>query len=1625
MTETVEPTPRSVSAVARAIAAGLATQQGGTVLRVTLTLAPHTSKGRFSLDAWPRVADAVLRPPAERGRRRQLPLAVRTAGSTESSTCVGTLAWDEPNAEVLGWIDDLWRRLVAPPGASWPKDASPLDDLWKVLNEGCEAPAQPPLHAVVPTPAAIAGVAFPLERARLLIGHLAAPGAPIHARAGLRDTVALDGRPWLVPPAAPQRLANLPRHSDVLPGLLSPAAADWMAPFREQAEAVRTGRPLPAAPGPGEVASAVLSGGAVADAVFDQMHAAHFAATESPSPSEWRLPTCSTEEELKDAARRRFGTLLSLPAFQRLVGLAIDVTVPLDAFLTPGGSAATGFWEIGLSDPATDVHAGWTLARLRVVDGRPDSFVPCNRGEAKGAPDAVRDGLVDLGEAWDGQARYDLCTIESALACEADRGRSLARAANPGDQARADLQAGGLRIVDRYPPANLQRQGAAARRREAHAALCGAGQVRAMVEDASDLAIGDRLYVGVRTAAGHAWRSPFYRVVRYDDPLPPDGAPQDWMERELHRRLGPPAGERRLELDAAYNMPVIAEQPDGTCVVDGVRGCWTGEPMGFDTPATKAHSRDGIDRRAVQRVNGDLDLSRLYRLPSSEGGQASRFLGPQLRYGWSYHAVLAQVFPAGIGLSPQDAGAALTREGNRSLALPAIAQAGDQAGPPSGRRYLRHNPVGAPIVALPPGEALEGKAPRAPASLLEAVLRTATDATRATPGPVRRVLLAPRLSLQEAAQHDVFRAVPATAARPAGGLRGALKQEGHLGEPGKAQDLRPPVLRLDGKESEPAYYPDPAASFMAVALRLPDPAGTGAFLDAHTVVLPLVAPYDARARWPDTIPVQVIVRRGGKNDPIVQVAPGALGTGKAALPCHDVTVSLQPGQAFRLAAWCLPGIDELRDWFDIVESAAILAALEGGAASGVHIVRACEAGLAALLGDVAPEQGQSTPACGPIRLDKARNAAQGCTGTGGLPVPAPEALQPIAAAVHAALRQRPVPGLVHVAGIDLLHAAEASALLPPALADVRAVRRAVQDPADLLRLLSQDPETAWDSQADHPDARTVVFAGKLEIDTAAFSGVELHVRCAAPGIAALDPGRGRTAFEVSRRDTGLLEANQDSTALFGFELSRDTHLVTWPTQLVRAMRIDGLPLPADGKTGAITLSIAALHAQAVRQAAATGADGLRVTLETFLDVPQARLLEVVPVAISRHAEALRLKTDLPGLDPALVRKLGSGVAVTLRATARPAGIDLHDITYTVAVGKPKPEGRFPSWSVAQDRTTRLVVRAKPPWFVSGHGERLAIVLWPPGLFTRGTEVDEGGLPLPGFEIRDADIGPAGPYVTRWAGTSSVSDATVTNSLLDPLALGPAPSDDPHSQVPLAWLPLPDESGGGDGTVSKKATRRFAAVALRTFVPRFDPLQQLWYFEIDMLADPMPSPTVRLALARYQPNAREDHRVVEGAEPEYLRLSEAITVPVEVIPGRRIQVTCQVKTSGATDVYVTIKGPSDRPATGPRAQGPGVRIRLQRVRFRKGASVACEDVLDGRGSTCVWESWTASVAAVPSDGGWAWSCVFQLDAVPDFKAWSYEVVAEEVLRMVSASQPRNSDLLEVRPAILEPLRINPP
>ena len=205
------------------------------------------------------------------------------------------------------------------------------------------------------------------------------------------------------------------------------------------------------------------------------------------------------------------------------------------------------------------------------------------------------------------------------------------------------------------------------------------------------------------------------------------------------------------------------------------------------------------------------------------------------------------------------------------------------------------------------------------------------------------------------------------------------------------------------------------------------------------------------------------------------------------------------------------------------------------------------------------------------------------------------------------------------------------------------------------------------------------------------------------------------------------------------------------------------------------------------------------------------------------------------------------------------------------------------------------------------------------------------------------------------------------------------------------MPLP-------GTGGKPGEETLVPVAVTTVMPRFDREENCWYVDLQVNAGSAPDPFLRLAVVRYQPNAREDrfdsYSCIRCSLPA--EASAWIRSPRDV--AAIVQPTRQ-SGQDAMNITISLKGPMglqpkeaepSTPGIAPaRLPAPAVRIQLWRTR-------AGEDqpVFDIFGNEASWQSWnnTPSTGAPRGvRGPDFWTTIFTLpkDAIDSNS--SYRVV----------------------------------
>lgn len=650
--------------------------------------------------------------------------------------------------------------------------------------------------------------------------------------------------------------------------------------------------------------------------------------------------------------------------------------------------------------------------------------------------------------------------------------------------------------------------------------------------------------------------------------------------------------------------------------------------------------------------------------------------------------------------------------------------------------------------------------------------------------------------------------------------------------------------------------------------------------------------------------------------------------------------------------------------------------------------------------------------------------------------------------------ESPVPEISAYTEIEAVHAVDLPQRAPEAPADrpwrmLRVATGAID--AILMNendCLKQDlPNNAvcsvenWDEERAMPGAVDVLIDGSLIIHGPSTKAVEIWASGAAAARGWFDdPERGRSREDRAR---GLWPKPDSQTFmspkhLFGFDPADDGS-VQFELEFVTLLRIEGFT-PGNGPVLRLDLLDVQRKAWALEKKAKpeAGDPPLRALRpKSFIDA-QARYIRLFALAVSRHAGSLRTRYDeLPealtkpkaitadprGKEPQDNSPVNGAVlhACWLPATVRPARVaSLSPIpSFYWSDNTPAPAHAMVS-PVSVSRSMCARVRAKRPWFSSGEGERLGIVIWPPNLFENNVgnvrydqvrtppgdraPIDLRNLPRDGSEIlelQDADLGPGGPWVTRWGADPVRAQGGVQGWLL-------SKDNFPHVIMDAASLRGPSESHIKDAllirdvlmpvpTDREVAESRaaqppggFMAVSLITYAPRFDPDQEIWYADIELNPCGAVYPFVRLGLVRYQPHA-----------PRAVQVSEPITEWVQIMPARVLKAMAYLDAAeNAVVITATVEGSSSPPGDNnghpesSSAQAPRVYFTLIRRRREQGDEVPGSELIcqgpkptdPDCGSQCA--TWTARFS-VGED---------------EYRAHLWSIFAEEVDRLRPASYP---------------------
>lgn len=658
---------------------------------------------------------------------------------------------------------------------------------------------------------------------------------------------------------------------------------------------------------------AFIPGPAVRARGIDPAHL-HAAAGEAPTPGRDERLTPHQE-----AARLRWGQLLSNPTLMRLFGLVFDYEV--EARLVP-----EGFW---LLQPQLEGHRDvWTLARR---GAGPHRFWPCQREECD-SPRAAqyltqRDGFANLRQQviGSGAPRYQLNAVDGIVKSEVDLSH---RGLNPASTTRSH----GLALLDAAPSLDAVAEDAAERRPSP-----------TLVHDGTRLRTGWQMDVRIGgDAAG--WRSQMLRHVRYRSSPPGTDAPptslSPLLDPAVERLVGVVYGNddfagRRAVAEAAVIAPAQTEPEYDTgfdlILHESIVAHWTGRSHGIARQERRhdAPHAVGDDPRkdAVRPVlDCELGLTTIYALDAEE--QA-------LEIGVPTDVRLRAVYRGGVAPPPEAAEPP-------DLLLPAHV-------------FRREEPLGSPEILLLEIDVLRGAQTRAPLQTnspedsyvvprerptqrcRDVVLRRLPNDQ--TTLRERRVILPPTAPLELL---ERLLAPRDSAGRLRRGLRTTDVGRLTRGWPGvrAAGDTTMAILRRKptapyaemprdavfralprNAQQDWPYQPDPHAAICIIEARWP-----GERERFCRVEVPV---YEDR-RWPDPRPI--ILETVGEARPTAGPPTLSRVAGGAQLPfapsggedrgAHLVRLHLSPGEMVQLRIWFVPSPRQLREDFGIYEDLA-------------------------------------------------------------------------------------------------------------------------------------------------------------------------------------------------------------------------------------------------------------------------------------------------------------------------------------------------------------------------------------------------------------------------------------------------------------------------------------------------------------------------------------------------------------------------------------------------------------------------------------------------------------------------------------------------------------------------------
>lgn len=1093
--------------------------------------------------------------------------------------------------------------------------------------------------------------------------------------------------------------------------------------------------------------------------------------------------------------------------------------------------------------------------------------------------------------------------------------------------------------------------------------------------DANDLTIGYRVDVGVKpkdTAANHrfVWRSLMNRVVGYEEANADLDELIGQLELRKEQRIRLDSGMVRTPSQlVTVNDPNSTDLPNAQAIANESVVSWTGDPLGIEC----AGDAKNVDVDPAR----DLPMSITYDLPrdvpKSGNLDDEAYTPPWLELGRGYRLGMRAVYLGGVTLSLERAAARYEDTRGGTLTLPAKGTNGhrflrqepiDSPLITIAEQVLntKRNPdmpwdsTSAAVVRTGSDKRLGPSTtwrvivpPAVPMNF--AVLHRLKNWTRTLDYGGKRRLVDGLVNVE--------------LNKESGGFP-ALNTERSTTEANTKSQVYDAIFRVRAtSDSELAgrkqpYFPDPAAKQLVIEVA---PRITGA-PTKDSIVIEVTDPA-AGVNYPDYLPVLLEVvalddaavakrKRILRYEPALDdgvLHPGGAFTaqplnrwsqGQGTARVRRVVVQLGPGEDYDVRTWFAPTPNDAARWFEAFDAVVKNIRLIGNSAKKINQAAAPVVQTMSLaLGidkSAAPADGDILEGLAALVGPDKLTAVSRTLTTKTKPVLQVSkitsmddvsfaVMDHIAATVSQRAEAVPVPGLSKSRTIQATHAIQIPRLAPcfksldgkttacagteqDGSSFLAVVRKQFSDSTATPGNTSSTTRAAWIGDPNNSDPTTwsaktdegsdagasdTVFGGRIAIDLDTSSQLTVWASAA---VVADDVARAR-----DRRKP--LPTSAETKKIYGFAVG-DDGTVKFDSQRIELLRTKDLSSEIDPKDtspdadGRNILDLMFAPQNVVRQFERRyvfpnpGASELHLALEA-----RSRFEHM----LVRQDEKGQPLVKLP--DPLTAE--GAKAVFWLPSSKPPDPIDGKSLL-PAFVWTEKSDGK------EIERRMLVRIRLRRPWFSSGEGERLGIVLWPPELLdpTKRAAIarnNADGHHYSNFD--DSDLGPGGQFITRW-GSDPIRRGPVQIGWFMPLeAFRDALPDIAGTRnkavsVRNVMMPIPrgkadDGNGGGSQPGNNNANQPQATmnVSLLTYEPKFDIGEECWYVDAEISPLAFAYPFVRLGLVRYQPHA-----------PMEWQVSEPIVEYIQLMPQRNVVVNVE-RSAGASSghpVRIDVYGP---------------------------------------------------------------------------------------------------------------------